>query len=498
MSCEISVIYPGLDGEERILEIPETRRSYGVINFGSDPTVCFGDAPGMGGVVLDRWEAEEYGILPRHCALLWAGGKFRLEFDRHAGVYLNGSETCARSFCNPFEDGAEFEMRLGLPNTDRHGADLGIAPVFRVRRKDVERRKTDFLNEWAMQSIWIARALKLPFLISLPWLVVAVAVLFLASFVWDGLQSRRITQALIRADIPEQVGEQFVPSVASIGVMRGERFVPYGTAWLYEHETETGASSKWLVTNLHVVQQMQIGGCSGPAGTRPAVARFPASADGAIASETLALTACPRTHPLYAAFESFRYPLESQAGALVSAGEDDLPANNGQQAVANLYDLAAFEIDANALNQDRQFLSLGSPSQADLSPFDITPRFTQTVHSCPQFGLGLAELVCDLSLALLQIGDRLVAGFFSLVQRLRHLIQLTDFGLGHAGEAIDQPTGKPAQHESYKEDHSRRNDEFGSVHGAGLFAFCRSVICWCRGFFLGLFIVGFCCQLVQR
>lgn len=380
MSCEISVIYPGLGGRERVLEIPETKRSYGVINFGSDPTVCFGDAPGMGGFVLDRWEAEEYGILPRHCALLWAGGKFRLEFDRHAGVYLNGSETCARSFCNPFEDSGEFEMRLGLPDTDANGTDLGIAPVFRVRRKDVKRRRTDFLNEWAMQSVWIMRALKLPFLVSLPWFVVATAALFLVSFIWDSLQSDRITQALVQAEVPERVGEQFVPSVAAIGIMRGNRFVPYGTAWLYEHVTEAGASSKWLVTNRHVVQQMQMGGCGGAVGTRPAVARFPASADGEIASETLQLTACPRLHPLYSAFEAFRFPLETPTAPLVGSGEADTAPERGPQAVANLYDLAAFELPSDALDPAREFLSLAAPSQTDLSPFDITPRFTQNLQ----------------------------------------------------------------------------------------------------------------------
>lgn len=380
MSCEISVIYPGLGGKERVLEIPETRRSYGVINFGSDPTVCFGDAPGMGGFVLDRWEAEEYGILPRHCALLWAGGKFRLEFDRHAGVYLNGSETCARSFCNPFEDGAEFEMRLGLPDTDAKGADLGIAPVFRVRRKDVKRRRTDFLNEWAMQSVWIMRALKLPFLVSLPWFVVAATALFLVSFIWDGLQSQRITQALVQAEVPERIGEQFAPSVSAIGVMRDNRFVPYGTAWLYEHLTQAGPSSKWLVTNRHVVEQMQMGGCDGPVGTRPAVARFPASPDGEIASETLQLETCPRLHPLFAAFEAFRFPLESRAAPLVGAGEEDAVPESGQQAVANLYDLAAFEVPPNALDPARRFLTLAGPSQNDLSPFDITPSFTQNLQ----------------------------------------------------------------------------------------------------------------------
>lgn len=380
MSCEISVFYPGLKGAELVLEIPEARRSFGVINFGSDPSVCFGSAPGMGGFVLDRWEAEEYGILPRHCALLWAGGKFRLEFDRHAGVYLNGSNTCARSFCNPFEDGPEFEMRLGLPSTDKTGAELGIAPVFRVRRKDHVRQKTSLLTRLALRWKWFRKVATIPFLVSLPGLVVSVAALAAVFFGWNWWQGQRITEALIRADIPQEISQKYVPSVASIGVETDRGFRPLGTAWLYEHRLSTGATSHWLVTNYHVAQQMQVATCPGGAQESSAIARFPSSPNGDFGSEDVSLDSCAHVHPLFSEFETYRASQSSSSGVFVSSGEDAPSAASGQQAVANLYDLAAFRIDPAQLESPREFLRLRGSVPASLSPFDSDVSFTQNLQ----------------------------------------------------------------------------------------------------------------------
>lgn len=376
MSCEISVIYPGLEGAELVLEIPEARRSFGVINFGSDPSVCFGTAPGMGGFVLDRWEAEEYGILPRHCALLWAGGKFRLEFDRHAGVYLNGSDTCARSFCNPFEDGPEFEMRLGLPGTDKSGTELGIAPVFRVRRKDHVRQKSSLLTRLALRWRWFRKVAMVPFLVSLPALVVGVALLAAGFLGWNLWQGQRITEALIRADIPETISRKYVPSVASIGVETERGFRPLGTAWLYEHRKSSGESSFWLITNQHVAQQMQVAACPGGPQSSSAVARFPRSADGTVSAETLKLPSCAFVHPLFSAFETYRSSHAAQGGAADGGGA----AINGQQAVANLYDLAAFRIDRSDLDPSREFLRLRAPVTGTISAFDSDAAFTQNLQ----------------------------------------------------------------------------------------------------------------------
>ncbi len=367
MSCEISVIYPGLDGEEIILEIPETRRAFGVVSFGSDPTVCFGSAPGMGGFVLDRWEAEEYGILPRHCALLWAGGKFRLEFDRHAGVYLNGSETCARSFCNPFEDGPEFEMRLGLPNANEAGDDLGIAPVFRIRRTDRARRKSSWLSELATRVTWFRKVAMVPFLVSLPALVTAVALLS-ASFVgWNVWQGQRITEALIRGDISQAMGAELAGSVASIGIVCDEEFTPLGTAWLYEHRQETAAeTTKWLVTNLHVVRQMT---CAQGTSQQRVLAKFPNTNGVTTNALDIEVRTAPRKHPLHDPFEQER----STSGT----------SENGQQAIANVYDLAAFPLDDASLSsslEKRRFLTLSAPSPEKASSFSIETLFTQNVE----------------------------------------------------------------------------------------------------------------------
>ncbi|MEL6861291.1 MAG: hypothetical protein AAGL11_05590, partial [Pseudomonadota bacterium] len=370
MSCEISVIYPGLDGEEIILEIPETRRAFGVIGFGSDPTVCFGSAPGMGGFVLDRWEAEEYGILPRHCALLWAGGKFRLEFDRHAGVYLNGSETCARSFCNPFEDGPEFEMRLGLPSSDSAGDDLGIAPVFRVRRTDRARRKSSWWSDLAMRASWFRKVAMVPFLVSLPALVMFVAALASVVIGVNIWQNQRITEALIRGDISQEMGAELAQSVASVGIACDDEFAPLGTAWLYEHRQDGVADpTKWLVTNLHVVRQINDQSCSEGASTRKVLAKFPQRPGVKTNALNVELNTAPRKHPLHDPFEQTRSTSRASP--------------SGQQAVANVYDLAAYPLDTAALaslQNERRFLTLSAPSPGQVSSYSIETLFTQNVE----------------------------------------------------------------------------------------------------------------------
>lgn len=372
MSCEISVIYPGLENKAVKLEIPETRRSFGVVSFGSDPSVCFGSAPGMGGFVLDPWEAKEYGILPRHCALLWAGGKFRLEFDRHAGVYLNGSETCARSFCNPFEDGAEFTMRLGLPEQSLRGHNSGVAPVFKIRRHDQAHQKTGFLTALALRFDWFRKVAMMPFLVRLPALVMGVLALGIILTAWNFSQSQRITEALIRGDIPQAIGTDLAPSVASIGMVcdgdPNTRFKPYGTGWLYQHIDAQQRASRWLITNLHVVRQIEQNECPPGTGSRTTVAMFPGIQGNRIEALPLSLTTRPRIHPLHDAFEAFRSEFENRI--------------EGQQAVANIYDIAAFELtgdDAASIASDRKFLTLGKDIPETAWSFATDVNFTQNL-----------------------------------------------------------------------------------------------------------------------
>ena len=381
MSCEISVIYPGLEDQIIKLEIPETRRSFGVVSFGSDPSVCFGSAPGMGGFVLDRWEAKEYGILPRHCALLWAGGKFRLEFDRHAGVYLNGSETSARSFCNPFEDGAEFTMRLGMPEQKRGGGSHGIAPVFKIRRNDQAHQKTGLLTSLALRFNLFRKVAMMPFLVRLPALVMFVTVFGAMLATLSYFQSQRINEALIRGDIPQDIGLDLAPSVASIGIVCDEdpnrQFHPYGTAWLYEHAHSSKNTSKWLVTNFHVVHQMELQECASGTGQKSRVAIFPGvSGDKAL---RVTLDDTPRMHPLYNEFEAYGSVIEKRV--------------EGQQSVANIYDIAAFKLtggNAAEISPNRTFLKLGAPPRSlltsamdsphDTSSFSTTADFTQNIE----------------------------------------------------------------------------------------------------------------------
>jgi len=47
----------------------------------------------------------------------------------------------------------------------------------------------------------------------------------------------------------------------------------------------------------------------------------------------------------------------------------------------------------------------------------------------------------------LQIGDRLIAGFFRFVQFLAHSVKLGDIVGRHAGKAVQQPVGKPSKAE---------------------------------------------------
>ena len=55
---------------------------------------------------------------------------------------------------------------------------------------------------------------------------------------------------------------------------------------------------------------------------------------------------------------------------------------------------------------------------------DLVARRAQPVHGRAQFRLRLAELVGQLGLALLQVGDRLIAGLLGLVQLLRETFEL--------------------------------------------------------------------------
>lgn len=373
MSCEISVIYPGLEDKAVTLEIPETRQSFGVVSFGSDPSVCFGSAPGMGGFVLDRWEAKEYGILPRHCALLWAGGKFRLEFDRHAGVYLNGSDKCARSFCNPFEDGAEFTMRLGMPEQSRDGGEHGVAPVFKIRRKDLAHQKTGILTALSLRFNWFRKVAMMPFLVRLPALVMVVAVLGVMFAAWNFSQGQRITEALIRGDVPQTIGTDLAPSVASIGIACDDNpnapFKPYGTAWLFENSNATQGSSKWLITNLHVVRQMAQDGCAPETGRGSRIAMFPGTQGDKTEALAVRLATRPRMHPLHDEFDKFRSEFENRI--------------EGQQAVANIYDIAAFELtgeEAAAISLNRTFLTLGEDSPSNAWSFATDVNFTQNLE----------------------------------------------------------------------------------------------------------------------
>ena len=92
------------------------------------------------------------------------------------------------------------------------------------------------------------------------------------------------------------------------------------------------------------------------------------------------------------------------------------------------------------------------------------PRFAQPVHGGGKLGFGLRQLVGQFRFALLQIGDRLIAGLFSLVQLLAHTLQLVHVCLAHTFEPVDQPMGKPSQAEGDKEDDRGGDDELCSIH----------------------------------
>lgn len=325
----------------------------------------------MGGMEIRPSDAQEWGILPRHCALIWAGGKFRIEFDKRAGVYLNQSQVSAREFCNPFEDGGEvFTMRLGFPSDFEGGTDP-TAPTFEIYRKDLKQTKQS-----AAKRFWNALLLRSSFarwLVGLPWRVSSPAI-FLFSVItalwllWTAnSQSQQIAAALERSPISLEVGQNLSPSIGLAGVIcprldRSSEFIPKGTAWLYRREKQSWigrilhntAPRSWVVTNAHVVAQSERHACTDKnevgetivtAAPRPAL-RFPPLS--ASAPETVTLTGDINwdIHPLHAAFERY-------------AGNPNGQNPSEQPSKANVYDFAIMELNNAQLSrlQPRVFLT---------------------------------------------------------------------------------------------------------------------------------------------
>ena len=73
-------------------------------------------------------------------------------------------------------------------------------------------------------------------------------------------------------------------------------------------------------------------------------------------------------------------------------------------------------------------------------------------------------MVHQLGLALFQIGQRLIAQFFRLVQGLRQPIHFRHVAACDAGEPVQKPMGKPAHGKGCQKDDCRRDDEFCAVH----------------------------------
>lgn len=370
--------------QEECLDIPETSRAHGVVSFGSDTTVCFGAAPGAGGFVIEPWEAQEYGILPRHCALMWAGGKFRLEFDRRAGVYLNGSRIGAREFCNPFQDGSEVRLKLGFPDS-LNGADP-LAPEFIIRREDFTARRPSFLDRlakfrpirWLLQFIYHR-----PSLVTLFIVAVAAGLLTFRLVQLD----TRITASLPHGAIPADLGQKIAPSVAAVGIscsypeLDRPTFHSLGTAWLYERPAAgAGQPTRWLVTNAHVAKEIANRECppppnaddrtkdsgEAPAGMKKVVALFPPiNESSSTDAKGLPLEINGFTiHPLHAELESHAFTVS--------------PGGQIQPSLANVYDIAAMQIDADQAIElgDRKYLTLDPAVRVDEDCLKApTPRF---------------------------------------------------------------------------------------------------------------------------
>ena len=122
--------------------------------------------------------------------------------------------------------------------------------------------------------------------------------------------------------------------------------------------------------------------------------------------------------------------------------------------------------------------------------FGLLSGNTKSVHCCAQLCLGLAHLVCHLGFALLQIGDRLIAGFLCFVQGLGHFIQFANFGFRHACEPVHQPVCEPSQNEGNKKDKRNVDGKLGFIQR--FFLFARRVFCR-FGFYLFK-----CCRLFRR
>lgn len=303
MSCEIYVCFK--DGRpDKKLHLAGLNDSAGMVCFGSDDAFCFLRQDGHPDHIISEQEAEEFGIFPRHCVLLWAGGKFRLDFDRYAKVYLDGQKQAAMDWCNPFEWGQDqVGLTLGNHWTER----VAQSPTFRIVRRDLDRAafgwsdaRTDNALDHPTDSIdrvnWNTKTVEQ---LRQSQSTAKRRNIFFATILLSALAALAFlvsqnTERLLEAEraIPFSANEntlaEIAENVGSIGLLWSEdheqpsarsHFAPIGTGWIYRKRRDEAPS--WLVTNAHVTQQILNSQAQGSSrlskhATAKVIARFPA------------------------------------------------------------------------------------------------------------------------------------------------------------------------------------------------------------------------------
>ena len=197
---------------------------HGVIHFGTD--LSFSCLP------IDP-RARSEGVRRRHCSLVYAGGSFRVDFDRGAGVFFLEDDRARQAvqLSNPFAGARSVRMRLGQPKGDPGS----VNPVFVIERHDPDaissngrdllkatrrRRKSDTIDrsEFTYASLWgIFPALA----------VIVAGILFLGAA--TASLSERTSLLMRRASFSAEVTKATASAVAALTVSTGEEESILGT-----------------------------------------------------------------------------------------------------------------------------------------------------------------------------------------------------------------------------------------------------------------------------
>lgn len=266
------------------VEVAVEPRPHGIISFGRDAEACTIDIASSCGIE---------GVRYRHCALVFAGGSFRIDFDRDCRVFVSNSildfDPSARpgaklnpihQLHNPFLNADTFYMRLGQPFVVQESRN----PLIRVTKKDADvkerkrftRKQMARLRRGEMDTIDLVRKTDRNVrrqTLTLGGLAIALGagLITLAAF-FVGLRTLERAQAelrenvtMLQAQTPAQTWiAETAPSVAQLMIETKSGTQAAGTAWLWCYSDNPNACAPdtdkppvYLVTNAHVLNKLQ-------------------------------------------------------------------------------------------------------------------------------------------------------------------------------------------------------------------------------------------------